>query len=281
MGALSPRCHRVLSLVLSILRQQHRARSIQQWRAALLLTTVPLLILGCASPPPPVIEYSREEKMAAAEHILQTEIKLMEIAGACKTLDHESQHYAIRVQQAWHERYWPEIAAANQHYLNNLRLQQQQRGEVDGQLELLHFKLLATEERKQRISERMARMNLRLESCQRYLRPFQVKGDHPSILNPQHLPVLVKLKESYPGVLNTVPHPVLDYSTQLKPKRLTGRSFYLVEKETLKSNYCLNAEVINLHDHWPNETFGVFCPKRQPIAIKCTWGQCALDRLYQ
>lgn len=237
------------------------------------------LIVGCGSSNPVALPgYSDEQKMIASKHVLMHEIKLQEIVTLCATVNQEATDYAKTIQTDWWQAYWPLIDAADRFYLSEIRKAQAQHGEIDGQLEVLKFKLEAMEIDNKKIADSLERLNFSMhhQVCKRYLSPYKTDERRRAIVE-NHLPVLQSMLTpaiSLASAAHSQPHIVLDLPTELSAERQHGRSFYPVEKRMKQASTCRNPLLLGLLDQWPIETFGFYCDGEKPILIQCTWGEC-------
>ena len=251
--------------------------SVLKWgkiKCSLLLMTA--FLQGCSSPPP--VHYSLETRYESAKFAVVENTRLQAIVDACSEVGRQSMETARKVQRDWWRRNWPYVGPADKEMSNHVKMMQHKYGEILGQLDLLFFHREIKEQVAATLKNRIVKTNNRVNACNRRLDPYRSEMND-LIYNDQHADILESIRMDYLNISVAQPYSVPSFKTTVHPIKNLGRSMRSVEKYVEK-NLCTNYLVINLHNNWPKETYGVICGGKAKAVMDCNWGTCKITESY-
>lgn len=257
-----------------------RLRTLFDYRLAMFrmakLSLLSFFLLSCAAGPP--THYSIETRYEAAKFAVVENTKLQAIVDACSEIGKNSMEYSRKVQRQWWKRNWQYIGPADSEMTNHVKMMQHNYGEILGQLDMLFFYRQIKERDAKELKNRIVKTNNRENSCRRRLEPYLVE-DNDLSFDEKYSDILETIRMDYLNDSVSVPRDVPSFKTTVKPVRNLGRSMRSVEN-VVEEKFCKNYLVVNLHDKWPKETYGVLCGGRAKAVMDCNWGTCKVTEQY-
>ncbi len=229
-----------------------------------------LILTGCTSGNKKAAKFTADP--AAFEFAIRQAAELQHYAQGCANIDAGLKTLASEATNAWNQRNWAQVDAADIQYSRQLA---EHTTTYNGKkVALPAVKLLGSVEKiaNLKLDQTRHSINNIVGYCQKKLIAYRDGAQDLSVINPNADLYLKSL--ATPGAASTA-YKVPSLAADLKPSSAPGKSQFNLERELASWN-CAGGEILTFLNEWPSEAYGAFCPSGKAIFVSCEWGQCTI-----